>query len=36
VEEGASLRRFTGGARPVHDDAAEPSPLPPDGAFSIG
>lgn len=36
VEEGASLRRFTGRAGPVRDDAAEPSPRPPDGAFSIG
>ncbi|MEW2547658.1 fused MFS/spermidine synthase [Streptomyces sp. NPDC047002] len=36
VEEGAALRRFTGLAAPVRDAAAQPSPRPPDGAFSIG
>ncbi|MGW0468258.1 spermidine synthase [Streptomyces sp. NPDC003027] len=36
VEYGASLARFTGDARPVHDEDAVPSPVPPDGAFSIG
>ncbi|MFF7178807.1 fused MFS/spermidine synthase [Streptomyces sp. NPDC008121] len=36
VEYGASLARFTGDARPVHDEDAVPSPVPPDGSFSIG
>lgn len=36
VEHGASLARFTGGARPVTDAEAVASPKPPDGAFSIG
>ncbi|WP_328315303.1 fused MFS/spermidine synthase [Streptomyces sp. NBC_00442] len=36
VEHGDSLRRFVGTARPVTDADAQPSPEPPDGAFSIG
>ncbi|MFD5859646.1 spermidine synthase [Streptomyces chartreusis] len=36
VEHGAALREFIGGARPVRDEEAVPSPEPPDGAFSIG
>lgn len=36
VEHGRALRRFTGGAVPVRDSGAVPSPRPPDGAFSIG
>ncbi|MFJ5226621.1 spermidine synthase [Streptomyces sp. NPDC088400] len=36
VEHGRVLRRFTGGAVPVRDSGAVPSPRPPDGAFSIG
>jgi spermidine synthase len=36
VEHGAALRRFIGGARPVRDEDAVPSPEPPDGAFGIG
>ncbi|KUO17243.1 spermidine synthase [Streptomyces dysideae] len=36
VEHGLALREFIGGARPVTDDDAVPSPEPPDGAFSIG
>ncbi|MEV6741214.1 fused MFS/spermidine synthase [Streptomyces sp. NPDC051104] len=36
VEHGAALRDFMGGAEPVHDENAVPSPEPPDGAFSIG
>ncbi|CAL9583184.1 Polyamine aminopropyltransferase [Streptomyces sp. enrichment culture] len=36
VEHGAALRDFTGGARPVRDEDAVPSPEPPDGAFGIG
>ncbi|MFJ3583569.1 spermidine synthase [Streptomyces sp. NPDC090127] len=36
VEYGASLTRFTGEARPVADADAVPSPVPPDGAFSVG
>jgi spermidine synthase len=36
VEHGAALREFIGGARPVRDEDAVPSPEPPDGAFSIG
>lgn len=36
VEHGSALTRFTGGARPVGDADAVPSPQPPDGAFSIG
>ncbi|MFB4195507.1 spermidine synthase [Streptomyces carpaticus] len=33
---GGELARLTGGARPVPDDAARPSPLPPAGAFGVG
>ncbi|WOX25656.1 fused MFS/spermidine synthase [Streptomyces solicathayae] len=36
VEEGTSLAGFTGDARPVRDEDAVPSPVPPDGAFSVG
>ncbi|KUM70071.1 spermidine synthase [Streptomyces curacoi] len=36
VEHGPGLRDFIGGARPVRDEDAVPSPEPPDGAFSIG
>ncbi|OXY92018.1 spermidine synthase [Streptomyces diastatochromogenes] len=36
VEHGAALRDFIGGAQPVHDADAVPSPEPPDGAFGIG
>ncbi|MEU8651815.1 fused MFS/spermidine synthase [Streptomyces sp. NPDC048737] len=36
VEHGASLREFTGDARPVGDAEAVPSPVPPEGAFGIG
>ncbi|GAA3368773.1 fused MFS/spermidine synthase [Streptomyces sannanensis] len=36
VEHGAALREFTGGVHPVRDADAQPSPEPPDGAFSIG
>ncbi|WP_328441699.1 fused MFS/spermidine synthase [Streptomyces sp. NBC_00457] len=36
VEHGLALRHFTGGARPVGDEDAVPSPEPPDGAFGIG
>jgi hypothetical protein len=36
VVHGAGLRRFIGGARPVRDEDAVPSPEPPDGAFGIG
>ncbi|MGV9557933.1 spermidine synthase [Streptomyces sp. NPDC003401] len=36
VEHGAALREFTGDARPVADDEAVPSPVPPEGAFGIG
>ncbi|MGW6906131.1 spermidine synthase [Streptomyces sp. NPDC054940] len=36
VEHGPALREFIGGARPVRDEDAVPSPEPPDGAFSIG
>ncbi|MEU6880000.1 fused MFS/spermidine synthase [Streptomyces sp. NPDC046712] len=36
VEFGATLTRFTGSARPVTDADAVPSPVPPDGAFSVG
>ena len=34
VVEGTDLARFAGKARPVHDDAAQPSPEPPAGVFS--
>ena len=36
LEHGAALREFIGGARPVRDEDAVPSPEPPDGAFGIG
>ncbi|MCT9080207.1 spermidine synthase [Streptomyces fulvoviolaceus] len=36
VEHGPALREFIGGARPVRDADAVPSPEPPDGAFGIG
>ncbi|MET9835182.1 fused MFS/spermidine synthase [Streptomyces sp. NPDC006385] len=36
VEHGPALREFIGGARPVRDEDAVPSPGPPDGAFGIG
>ncbi|MEU3986502.1 fused MFS/spermidine synthase [Streptomyces sp. NPDC026672] len=36
VRHGAGLRDFTGGAAPVRDGDAVPSPEPPDGAFGIG
>ncbi|MGC9543669.1 spermidine synthase [Streptomyces sp. UG1] len=36
VEHGAVLREFVGGARPVQDEDAVPSPVPPDGAFGVG
>ncbi|MEU6218537.1 fused MFS/spermidine synthase [Streptomyces sp. NPDC047022] len=36
VEHGAALTRLLGGADPVYDENAVPSPEPPDGAFTIG
>ncbi|MFF5519869.1 spermidine synthase [Streptomyces coeruleorubidus] len=36
AEHGAALREFIGDARPVRDEDAVPSPVPPDGAFGIG
>ncbi|MEU8590421.1 fused MFS/spermidine synthase [Streptomyces sp. NPDC048664] len=36
VEHGAPLARLLGGAEPVRDENAVPSPRPPDGAFTIG
>ncbi|KFG76700.1 spermidine synthase [Streptomyces mutabilis] len=36
VEYGPALRDFTGDARPVRDQEAVPSPVPPAGAFGIG
>ncbi|KOG31989.1 spermidine synthase [Streptomyces resistomycificus] len=36
VEHGPALRKFIGGATPVHDADAVPSPVPPDGAFGVG
>lgn len=36
VEEGRSLARLIGGAQPVRDEDAVPSPRPPEGAFGIG
>ncbi|MFF0426582.1 spermidine synthase [Streptomyces sp. NPDC004520] len=36
VEHGETLSRFTGGAEPVLDAGAVPSPVPPEGAFGIG
>jgi hypothetical protein len=36
VWEGAELDRLAGGARPVQDGEEPPSPVPPEGAFSVG
>lgn len=36
VEHGPALRDFIGGAAPVREEDAVPSPEPPDGAFGIG
>lgn len=36
VEHGPALRAFIGDARPVRDEDAVPSPVPPDGSFGIG
>ncbi|MFE6478885.1 spermidine synthase [Streptomyces rochei] len=36
VQHGRALRDFTGGARPVREEDAVPSPVPPSGAFGIG
>lgn len=36
LEHGVALRDFIGGALPVRDEDAVPSPVPPDGAFGIG
>ncbi|MCW5253690.1 MULTISPECIES: spermidine synthase [unclassified Streptomyces] len=36
VVHGPALRELVGGARPVRDEDARPSPPPPDGAFGIG
>ncbi|MFH8242088.1 spermidine synthase [Streptomyces sp. NPDC018321] len=36
VEHGPALRDFTGDARPVREEDAVPSPVPPAGAFGIG
>ncbi|MFI6466464.1 spermidine synthase [Streptomyces sp. NPDC050538] len=36
LEHGPALREFIGDARPVRDEDAVPSPVPPDGAFGIG
>ncbi|MBA2812803.1 fused MFS/spermidine synthase [Streptomyces sp. KM273126] len=36
VEHGRALRDLIGGATPVREEDAVPSPEPPDGAFSIG
>ncbi len=36
VEHGSALRAFVGGAAPVREEEAVPSPEPPDGAFGIG
>ncbi|QYX81566.1 spermidine synthase [Streptomyces akebiae] len=36
VEHGPALRAFIGGAAPVREEDAAPSPEPPDGAFGIG
>lgn len=36
VEHGPALREFVGDARPVGDEDAVPSPVPPAGAFGIG
>ncbi|MFE4669255.1 spermidine synthase [Streptomyces sp. NPDC056716] len=36
VQHGDAVRDFIGGARPVGDAHAVPSPVPPDGAFGVG
>ncbi|NEC90233.1 spermidine synthase-like protein [Streptomyces sp. SID12501] len=36
LEHGPALRDFIGGAVPVRDEEAVPSPVPPQGAFGIG
>ncbi|MEU3900877.1 fused MFS/spermidine synthase [Streptomyces sp. NPDC045251] len=36
VEHGPALRHLTGDARPVREEDAVPSPVPPAGAFGIG
>ena len=36
LEHGPALRDFIGGAAPVRDEEAVPSPEPPEGAFGIG
>ncbi|MFV8184645.1 fused MFS/spermidine synthase [Streptomyces spinosirectus] len=36
VEYGPRIREFTAGARPVRDEDAVPSPVPPEGAFGVG
>jgi hypothetical protein len=36
VVHGAALARLTSTARPVHDSSAAPSPVPPEGAFTVG
>ncbi|WP_055527541.1 spermidine synthase [Streptomyces graminilatus] len=36
LEHGPALRDFIGGAAPVRDEEAVPSPVPPQGAFGIG
>ncbi|MEH0421690.1 spermidine synthase [Streptomyces sp. B21-083] len=36
LEHGPALREFIGGAAPVRDEEAVPSPVPPQGAFGIG
>ncbi|MDH6552818.1 spermidine synthase [Streptomyces sp. SAI-133] len=36
VEHGTALRKFMDTARPVRDEEAVPSPVPPDGAFGVG
>ncbi|MFJ3673169.1 spermidine synthase [Streptomyces sp. NPDC090106] len=36
VEHGPALRNLIGGALPVRDEDAVPSPEPPDGAFGVG
>ncbi|MFI2435170.1 spermidine synthase [Streptomyces sp. NPDC018693] len=36
VEHGAGVRSFIGDARPVRDEDAVPSPVPPEGSFGVG
>ncbi|MGY1502404.1 spermidine synthase [Streptomyces sp. QTS52] len=36
LEHGPAVRDFIGGAAPVRDDEAVPSPVPPQGGFGIG